>query len=367
MARVETLTDLRLRRLRSGAQLLHRPKRMRPESVVQHLVGVQAQVLPSAALALRARTAGLTRASVDRARLEDRSIVLTWAMRGTLHLVSAADFGRLVPILVEPHVARSRRRLSQLGVTGADAERACGLIEAMLEREGPLTRAEIARRLERRRILTAGQAIAHLMWLAAAERGICFGPDRDGDRTFVLARDWIGTPERAERERALADLAVRYLRSHAPATPEDLAAWSGIRLRDARDAWGRASRRMTEVRTPAGPMWVPRAKVPAASAGVVRLLGEFDEYLLGWRDRDFAVRPSRRTAINAGGGLIRPVVLEDGRAVGTWKMARDSIEVRSFGGLSTSVRRRVAVEGEDVGAFLETRIDVRFARSGRSS
>jgi hypothetical protein len=340
---------------------------MRPASVVEHLVGVQAQVLSAAGLALRARTEGLIERSVTRARLEERSIVLTWAMRGTLHLVSAGDYGRLVPVLVEPHVARSRRRLGQEGVTAADAERACGLIEKMLEREGPLTRAEIAHRLERRRIRTAGQAIAHLMWLAAAERGVCCGPDRDGERTYVLARDWLGTPERSDPEAALADLAVRYLRAHAPATPEDLAAWSGIRLRDARRAWRAIARRMTEVRTPAGPMWLSRSKGDLAPAGLVRLVGEFDEYLLGWKDRGFAVRAPHRTAVNAGGGLIRPVVLEDGRAVGIWTRDGASIEVRPFGALSAAARRRVAVEGEDVGAFLETRIDVRFVRSGRSS
>jgi hypothetical protein len=124
---------------------------------------------------------------------------------------------------------------------------------------------------------------------------------------------------------------------------------------------------MTEVRTPAGPMWVPRSKGDVAHAGLVRLLGEFDEYLLGWKDRGFAVRAPHRTAVNAGGGLIRPVVLEDGRVVGVWTRDGAWIEVRPFGALSGSARRRVAVEGEDFGAFLETRIDVRLARSGRSS
>jgi hypothetical protein len=173
--------------------------------------------------------------------------------------------------------------------------------------------------------------------------------------------------ERSDPEAALADLAVRYLRAHAPATPEDLAAWSGIRLRDARRAWGTVARRMSEVRTPAGPMWVPRSKGDVAPAGLVRLLGEFDEYLLGWRDRGFAVRAAHRKAVNAGGGLIRPVVLEEGCAVGSWRMVRASIEVRPFAGMSAAVRRRVALEADDIGAFLTARTDVRFARPGGSS
>jgi hypothetical protein len=88
---------------------------MGPAALVGHLVGVQAQVLEAAGLALRARAERLTQASAARSRAVDRSIVLTWAMRGTLHLVAADDYGRFVPSLAEPHVARSLRRLRQDG------------------------------------------------------------------------------------------------------------------------------------------------------------------------------------------------------------------------------------------------------------
>jgi hypothetical protein len=140
-------------------------------------------------------------------------------MRGTLHLVTADDHGRLVPLLTEPYVERSLRRLEEEGVTGDQPRRATRAIERMLERDGPLTRPEIAERLSRRAIRTEGQAIAHLMWLAAAKATVCYGPDRDGKRTFVLARDWIGAPTAMDRDLILADLAVRYLRSHAPSGP----------------------------------------------------------------------------------------------------------------------------------------------------
>ena len=273
-------------------------------------------------------------------------------MRGTLHLVAAEDYGRLVPLLTEPHVARSMRRSEQEGVSGDDVGRAIRMIRRMLEREGPLTRPEIASRLSRAGIRTEGQAIAHLVWLAAADGTVCHGPDRDGERTFVLARDWLGPWEDvADGDTLLADLAVRYLRSHGPARPEDLAAWSGLRLAQVRRTWAAIAGRLDEVRTSAGPMWTPRSRGATESpAGVVRLLPALDEYLLGWKDRGFALRREHRAKVNAGGGWLHPVVVDDGRVVATWSLEGD-LQIHPFGRLSAAARRGVEAEARDLESF----------------
>ena len=338
---------------------------MNAGTVVTHLVGVQAQLLGSAGLALAARTNGLTEGAVTAARVEERSIVLTWAMRGTLHLVTAEDFDRFVPLVTEPHVGRSLRRLREEGVPPSDTERACDLIERVLSRDGPLTRAEIAARLRRRRIRTDGQAIAHLVWLAAAQRGVCFGPDRGGERTFMLARDWIGAPKRfTGHDDGLRELALRYVRSHAPATADDFTAWSGLRLRDARKAWAAIAPRTTHVRTPFGVMTSPRARLAEAPAGDVRLVPDLDEYLLGWRDRGFAVRPEHRRDVNAGGGFVRPTVLRDGTAIATWRIERTPsravLDVRSFNRPTAATRRAVLAEADRLTAFLQRSVEVSF-------
>jgi hypothetical protein len=338
---------------------------MHAGTVVAHLVGAQAQLLGAAGLALAARTDGLTEDAVTAARVEERSIVLTWAMRGTLHLVSAQDLDRFVPLVTEPHVGRSLRRLREEGAPPGDAERACELIERMLSRDGPLTRAEIGARLRRRRIRTDGQAIAHLVWLAAAQRRVCFGPDRDGERTFVLAHDWIGAPKRrADRDDALRELALRYVRSHAPATVDDFSTWSGLRLRDARKAWTAIAPNTGHVRTPFGMMTSPRGRLAEAPAGVVRLVPDLDEYLLGWRDRGFAVPPEHRRDVNAGGGFVRPTVLRDGTAIATWRIDRTRsrvvLDVRSFDRPTATTQRAVLAEANRLKTFLQSLVDVSF-------
>jgi hypothetical protein len=321
-------------------------------------------VASAAGLALHVRTEGLRAEAVDRARLRDRSIVLTWAMRGTLHLIAAEDRGWLVPLVTEPSMAGALRRLKQEGVPSDEPARAARLIGRMLEREGPMTRAEIAQELRRHRVRTEGQAIAYLVWNASVQGLICHGPPRGHEPTFVLVRDWLGESDELEEEAALAELALRYLRAHQPAQPEDLAFWSGLRLGEARLAWRAIARKLIEVETARGPRWRLRSRTAPAPRGLVRLLPSFDEYLLGWNDREPAVAAEHWKKVNRGGGWLHPVVVQDGRVAGTWTATREKagllVEAKPFSPLPPAVLRKAVAEGRRMGEFLGTAVDVRW-------
>jgi len=365
MPRAKPLGDDQVRRLRTAAQHLHRPRRCSAVDLVRHLAGVQAQVLSAAGLALLARTEGLTHEQVDRARLVDRSIVLTWAMRGTLHLIAAEDFGWLQPLVIEPRIANAHRRLREEGVPADQTAKAVRLIARMLERDGPLIRSEIAERLRRQGVRTEGQAIAHLVWLAAAQGVICYGPDRDGEQCLVLVRDWLGKQNPMEQDEALAELAIRYLTAHAPATAADMAFWSGLRLTDVKRAWAAIQDRLVAVETDRGTQWALRSHEVPARPGLVRLLPAFDEYLLGWRERDIVASDEQWSRVNRGGGWLHPVVVHDGRIVATWRMERGSkiltIEIKQFAALPPAVGRGVATEADGIAAFLNSSVGLVFA------
>ena len=309
------------------------------------------------------RAAGLTADDVDRARERDRSIVLTWAMRGTLHLIASEDHSWLLPLVLEPRLATAHRRLRQEGVPPDRWDGAVAAMERMLDAEGPLTRPEIADRLERKGIRTAGQAIAHLVWLAAARGVLCVGPGSHREQRFVLVRDWLArSTTRGGPGDPLAELGLRYLRSHGPATPTDLAFWSGMRLGDANKAWAAIGSRLIEVDSARGSAWRLRTTSRPAPPGQVRLLPAFDEYLLGWRDRDLLASSAQWRAINRGGGWLHPVVLAEGRAAGTWRSEQGSgggvrLTVRPFGTLRPPVRRGVDAEAKRVAAFLGRRVE----------
>ena len=166
-------------------------------SILRVVCGVQAQEAHSAALALRARGQGLTLPDVESAQAEGR-IVRTWLMRGTLHLVAAADLGWLLPLFGPTFIRKSRHRYAQLGLDEETCRRAVGLIEEVLLAKGPLTRSEIASHLSTKGVSSEGQAAYHLVRRAALEGRVCYGPDREGKHTFVALDGWIPVGEAME-------------------------------------------------------------------------------------------------------------------------------------------------------------------------
>ena len=352
------LSDERLRALRVAAQQLHRPEpALSPSALVERLCGVQAQAIDAAALAVRARTAGATQADVAHARVRERTLVRTWAMRGTLHLVAAPDVGWLLPLLAPVCVPAASRRLAQLGVDRDAGGKAVRLIGELLADEGPLTRAQIARALARRGIRTDGQRAYHLVRLAGLEGIACMGCDRDGEPTFVLVRDWIASETALPREDALAELARRYLAAYGPAEPGDMARWSGLSVAEARAGWRKIAGDLLTVDVGGRTAWMLRSHgSPEPPHPAVRLLPSFDPYLLAYRRRDFALSPQYASAVNRGGGWLHPIVVSDGRVVGTWsaerRKARLFVTVRAFARLAGRIEAMLDAEAEDVARFV---------------
>jgi hypothetical protein len=361
--------QVRLLRLRS--QRLH-PEAARSISSaaqpVKALCGLQAQELPSATLAVRPRSHNLTASDVRQAREDDRAIVLTWCMRGTLHLVAAEDLSWLLPFLGPIFIHKSQRRYTQLGLDHETRIQAAQEMQDVLGERGPLTRPELAEALEARGIPVAGQAIAHLVRYAALEGIICYGPERDGQLTFVLLEDWIRLEEPLDTHLFQAELAQRYLQAYGPATAEDLASWSGISMRRARAGFEAIKKELEKVEIADSPAWM----LKGASAWldeppgepIVRLLPRYDEYLLGYQSRAFMVSEAYARRIHPGGGIIKATVIVDGRALGLWwserKKHSTTIAIEPFESLSADIMHALETEVEDLGRFSqqETRLRV---------
>jgi uncharacterized protein YcaQ len=186
----------------------------------------------------------------------------------------------------------------------------------------------------------------------------CLGPDRKGGTCLVLRRDWLGEPPSFDRERALAELARRYLGGFGPATDRDFAYWSGLPLRDVRAGLEAISGELEEVRVGEETMLALRGKLPRLPpAGKVRMLGNFDTYLLGWKDRGFSVPDHHAAAVKeGGGGWIRPVIVRDGIVIGGWRSSRKGgrIEITldpPASKHSAEVRKAIAGEVEDIARF----------------
>jgi hypothetical protein len=346
----------RLAPLRAAAQRLHRPTELRtPADVAQAMAGAQAQEARAGRLAFRARNARLTAADVDRARTEERSIVRAWVMRGTLHLLHAEDAVWMLP-LYEPGIADwSRRRLGQLGLSEATVERALREVKRGLEADGPLGRSELTERLQAKRVELDQSTRLHIFSLAITSGIASFGPDIAGNTALVARRDWLGDPPPHDREGALRDLARRYFAAFGPASEADFAGWAGLPLRDLRIGLTGVAGELSEVRVGEAPAWQARSGAPRARRGVVRLLPAFDSYLMGHRDRDFIAPPERWRRIMPGGGILRPAIVVDGRAVGKWSSRRSGanlkVELEPFEPLDSATFTAVEAEVADVRRF----------------
>jgi hypothetical protein len=324
-----TLTIDDLLRLRLQAQQLS-TRQLNVAQIVQAVGGIQAQETEAAALSIRARSIGLTRADIERARVQERSIVRTWGPRGTFHLLATEDLPWLLSLFGPVFIAANQQRRAELGLDEDTCQFGIRLIYTTLASKGPLTRAELVEYLETHNLHIEGQARPHLLQRAALEGLICLGPDRGKEPTYVLLNDWVDRwsqtriPDHAE---AMAQLTLRYLNAYSPATPEDMAAWAGLPLKWIRPAWNAIANQLQEMQVDSRSVWrlktqhMDQATLPGPS---VHLLPRYDTYLLGYHKRDLIVPPQYARRVNAGGGIVHPTILLDGRVVATWHNTKNS-------------------------------------------
>jgi len=363
-----------LRRLRLRAQgLAPRLPRRALLRAVQQVVGVNAQLVSAMALSLRARVAGLTWPSLEAARVERRALVRTWCMRGTLHLMAAADLDGLISAVPPGAVRGAWRWLERrASLKGDRARLVLDTTYQVLKREGPLARRALMAAVSAEVGFETQAAAAGAVFLNGLLGRVCFGPMPGAEPTYAALDDWLGRPL------ALAgpdhsDLARRYLRGYGPATPRDLAAWWGMGLAEARAAWAALGDELIELCVDGQPVWQLASGGPALDeaeppGSTVCLLPAFDTYLLGYADRDFAVpRPYQARIFH--GGQVVPTLLVDGAAAGTWRYEQRGRQMRvavaPFAALSRAVREGIEAEAQDIGRFYGVPAAVTFSAPGK--
>jgi len=351
MVRVSTVRFMERERdrRRLAAQQLVGPPAGGVVQVVDRLLAVQAQDLRAARLAVRARTSGLNAVDVDR-ELDQRTLVVTWLNRGTLHLVRSQDYRWLHRLTTPQLSAGNARRLAQEGVSPEQADRGVAAIRDAIAADGPMTRTQLREIVAAADVPVAGQALVHILGKSAIRGLTVRGPMIGAEQGFVLVRDWLGDPPTVtDRGTDLAELARRFLAGHGPAGERDLARWAGITLRDARRGLRGAGAELEER---------PGGLVDLAGRGTSQdwppptLLGGFDPLLHGWVDRTPVLGGNQ--SIVTQNGIFRPFALVDGRAVATWGMPGGRVTLEPFGRIAAPVLADLEREAADVERFLTT-------------
>ena len=242
----------------------------------------------------------------------------------------------------------ARWRLSGEGVSATDADRAVATIERSLAGEGPLTRSQLAERIASAGVRVAGPAIVHLLFLATLRGLIVRGPLIGSEHAFVLVDDWLGAPSTPlDRDRALAELARRYLVGHSPSTERDLARWSGLPLRDVRAGLAAIA---GEIVVRDGGLLTLAEQAPAAEPAPPRLLGAFDPLLVGWASREFLVGAHEVVLVR--NGIFRPFALVHGAAAATWRLDHGQVLLAPFAPIADDDLAALHQDAADVVRFL---------------
>lgn len=332
---------------RLTAQLLAGRPARDPVAVAERVLAVQGQDPMGFRLAVRARTEGVTAADVDRALTEDRSLVVTWVNRGTLHLLRSDDYPLVQAVTTPPLRTSSERRLAQEGLPPRDAERGVAAIVSALAEEGPLTSDSLRERAAQAGVRAEGQALYHLLFKASLDGLVVRGPMAGRKQAYVLVKDWLGEQTPLDRAGALPEFARRYLVGHGPATERDLARWAGIPLRDVRAGLSAIGSELEEL---ADGLVDLKKREPAAELPQARLLGSFEPSLLGWTSREDIV--GKAPNLVTVGGMFYPFAMVRGRAVARWKRPDGRLELEPFRRIAKADRAALERDAEDVERFL---------------
>ncbi|HKQ00385.1 MAG TPA: winged helix DNA-binding domain-containing protein [Actinomycetes bacterium] len=344
-----------------------------PAGIAGVLCGAHAQVLSAAELSIGRRIAGATRADVQRALWEDRTLVKTFGPRGTVHLLPAADLpmwtGALsaLPSSVPAHPDPVRFRpeqaeevLAAIGDALAEGELTIDeLTEAIVDRTGPWagekTMAAFQDLWPRWRQLTS----------TAAHRGLlCFGPNRGPKVTYTNPHRWLPGFRPDDGEAALRSLVMRYLYAYGPAAPQHFARWLSIPPRRAVELFEELAGQLEQVEVAGEPgSWTLAGDtgMPPQPHRGIRLLGYFDAYVVAGqpRERLFPGPAAARGLTPSGQAGNYPVLLVDGVVGGVWHQRRSgrklAITVEPLGELTATQRRQLEDEVELVGAVMEAR------------
>jgi hypothetical protein len=346
-------------------QFLNRPAGQ-PLDVVRQLAAIQAQYSATISLALWARTGSLSPDWVRNALFDTRVLVKTWCLRGTVHVLASADLALMVGAIGpqqlrdHEHFMRTRRDMDEHAIRA--------LNEAIL---GALTQRSLGRS-ELHRAVPELAAIEGASWgldvKALAFLGDLVFAGADGAETHFARRDvWLPglswtLPSEIEARR---ELLLRYLTAYGPATMQDFAHWSGLKMKAVQETVEACAPDVSRVQVAE---WhgdyYSRAKDEFTLTGCeepkgVRLLPKFDPLLMAYKDKQRFTGEHHLSQVYRRGGQVEAVVLLAGRAIATLRTRLQATRLHflckpfvRLDGHERSMLRRCA---EQLAEFLEAK------------
>ena len=341
--------------------------------------GIQAQVLSAAELAMCTRVEGLAPHDVQAALFQDHALVRTWAMRGTLHVLSARDLPLYVAARDWQHEANSKY-FAELGLSRAQQEAMLLAIPHVLE-QGPLTRLHLADAVAKH------TGVAHLRDMILSERWgsplkpsayrgeLCFGPGQGKTVTFMNPRVWLGTWQPLEPKRALQEIARRYLWAYGPATADDFAFWWECGKTLAKHLFQSLAEELEAVEVEGWRAFALRATLPLIQRALpvesVHLLPLFDAYTIGVpRNCEPLLAASYKSQVFNRQGWTFAVVLVNGSIQGVWhatiRRLHTIVKVSLFCSSTSVIRKGIEAEAEQLSRLFKKHVVLEYEEAPSS-
>ena len=336
--------------------------------------GIQAQVMSAAELALCTRVEGLSPDSVRSALWQEHRLVKTWAMRGTLHLLSVPDLPLYVAARDWHHTATWSNYFAEFGLSRAQQEAYLAAIPHVLE-EGPLTRVQLADAVAKQTgIAHARDFILSSSWgtplKPSAYRGeLCFGPGQGQSATFMNPKGWLGTWQPIEPQLALQEMVRRYLRAYGPATVDDFRFWWGCSKTLAKTLFHSMEEELEEVEVEGWRAFVLRTTMPLIQSAEpvehIHLLPLFDAYTIGVpRDCDPLFAPAYKRRVFNLQGWTFAVILVNGSIQGVWRSTvrrgHTVVKVSLFSPSTAAIRIGIDAEAARLSQLFEKQVLVEY-------
>ncbi|MGD0728743.1 MAG: winged helix DNA-binding domain-containing protein [Candidatus Micrarchaeaceae archaeon] len=335
---------------------------------------MQAQDYPASlwAMGLRCKD-GTTIKDIENA-IAKRKISRTWLMRGTLHFATSSDIHWMLKLFAPRLLSTAMVRDRHLGLSDKVVEKTKTMFYNALKGGKHLTRKEMYKVLEKAGIKSnngLGSNLGyHMLYRAAWDGLICFGPYEGREQTFVLLDEHITRRNELSQEQANAELALRDFSSHGPATIKDYVWWSGLKVSDARIGIEHMKSKLAEESIDGITYYMPK-HIPKlrSNDNSVHLLPAFDEYLVSYADRSAmlsnpelqrtlknTINDYKKPAIIYSNGIFVPVIVVNGEVVGTWsrKIVKDKVVValKHYVKLNKDNMKGIREEAERYGRFL---------------
>jgi hypothetical protein len=348
-------------------QRLTRPDLATPAEVVRWFGATQAQEYAWSLYAIGLRMPSATERAIEQA-ITDRTIVRTWPMRGTIHFVPAEDAQWMLKLLARRTNLKAASIYRGAGLTDETFARAGDTLRQALHGGKVAPRKQLYAALEAAGIATSGeQRGLHLLGYWARDGLICLGPRQGKQPTFTLLDEWVPHARQLDGDEALTTLTRRYVASHGPATDRDFAWWSGLTLTEARRGLHLVAGEFAQETLAGQTYWASATAAPESQPPSQRayLLPPYDEFTVAYKDRSAALDPAFP---NDPFTILGPVIVVDGRLVGTWKRTlskdRAVVNLRLFAPLDAAQQAAVEQAAARYGRFLGLPVEITWQGAG---